>query len=143
MIVVLALDYTPRMLRFLDLEAATIARPLLDAVTAIATRYALPAINEFPHLHFKCDDSCGRRATMMRGFGSRGHVSSAPRVAFERHMLDRSHRYGDFRHVLVPMAVAHAAKLAVSPVRRSGSDHKARLLPTCIDRLIASAARRL
>ncbi|MFZ8396195.1 hypothetical protein ACO1L9_14340, partial [Staphylococcus aureus] len=27
--------------------------------------------------------------------------------------FDRSHRYGDLRHVLVPMAVAHAAKLAV------------------------------
>src|SRR3546814_20324936 len=27
--------------------------------------------------------------------------------------LDRSHRYGDLRHVLVPTAVAHAAKLAV------------------------------
>jgi hypothetical protein len=81
-IVLLALDYAPRMLRFLDLEAATIARPLLDAVTDIATRYALPATNEFAHLHFKCDDSCGQRATMMRGFGSRGHVPPARRAAF-------------------------------------------------------------
>lgn len=69
------------------------------------------------------------------------HLRDAPRS--NDTWLDRLHRYGDVRHVLVPMAVAHVAKLVVSSVRRSDSDHKARLLPTCIDRLIASAARRL
>jgi hypothetical protein len=139
----LALDYAPRMLRFLDFEAATIARPLLNAVTAIATRYALPATNEFLHLHFKCADSCGRRATMMRGSGSAVMFHLRDALRANDTWLEHSHRYGDLRHVLVPMAVAHAAKLTISSVRRSGSDRKARLLATCTDRLIASAARRL
>lgn len=43
--------------------------------------------------------------------------------------LDRSHRYGDLRHVLVPMPVARTMKLAVQPdphVRIS--DRKVRLV---------------
>ncbi len=40
--------YAPRVLRCLDLEAAPVARPLLDAVTAIAIRGALPTTDDFP-----------------------------------------------------------------------------------------------
>ncbi len=42
--------------------------------------------------------------------------------------LDRSHRYGDLRHVFVPLDVAHAAKLAASPDPQSWlADRKVRL----------------
>ncbi|MGC5799336.1 Tn3 family transposase [Sphingomonas sp. NFX23] len=106
--------YAPRMLRCLDLEAAPVARPLLDAVTAIATRGALPATDDFlrPHskwrrqLRAKGDDDARLREVAVMF-----HLRDALRSGDV--WLDRSHRYGDLRNVLVPMEVARAAKLAV------------------------------
>src|SRR3546814_4751694 len=45
--------YAPRMLRCLDLKAAAVARPLLDAATAIATKGAVPAADDFLRPHSK------------------------------------------------------------------------------------------
>ena len=45
--------YAPRMLRCLDLAAAPVARPLLDAVTAIAAKGELPAADDFLRPHSK------------------------------------------------------------------------------------------
>jgi TnpA family transposase len=106
--------YAPRMLRCLDLEAAPVARPLLDAVTAITTRGALPATGDFlrPHskwrrqLRAKGDDDARLREVAVMF-----HLRDALRSGDV--WLDRSHRYGDLRNVLVPMEVARAAKLAV------------------------------
>jgi TnpA family transposase len=102
------------MLRCLDLKAAAVARPLLDAATAIATRGAVPAADDFlrPHskwrrqLRAKGDDDARLREVAVMF-----HLRDALRSGDI--WFDRSHRYGDLRHVLVPMAVAHAAKLAV------------------------------
>src|SRR3546814_6951955 len=41
------------MLRCLDLKAAAVARPLLDAATAIATKGAVPAADDFLRAHSK------------------------------------------------------------------------------------------
>lgn len=106
--------YAPRMLRCLDLKAAAVARPLLDAATVIATKGAVPAADDFlrPHskwrrqLRAKGDDDARLREVAVMF-----HLRDALRSGDI--WLDRSHRYGDLRHVLVPMAVAHAAKLAV------------------------------
>lgn len=106
--------YAPRMLRCLDLEAAPVTRPLLDAATAIATNGALPATDDFLRPHSKW-----RRQLRAKG----GDDARLREVAVMFHLrdalrsgdiwLDRSHRYGDLRNVLVPMEVARAAKLAV------------------------------
>lgn len=106
--------YAPRMLRCLDLEAAPVTRPLLDAATAIATNGALPATDDFlrPHskwrrqLRAKGDDDARLREVAVMF-----HLRDALRSGDI--WLDRSHRYGDLRNVLVPMEVARAAKLAV------------------------------
>ncbi|MGF7205184.1 hypothetical protein GGQ82_004274 [Sphingobium olei] len=45
--------YAPRMLRCLDLEGAPVARPLLNAVTAIATKGTPPATDDFLRPHSK------------------------------------------------------------------------------------------
>jgi len=45
--------YAQRMLRCVDLAAAPVARPLLDAVTAIAARGELPATDDFLRPHSK------------------------------------------------------------------------------------------
>ncbi|WP_010219531.1 Tn3 family transposase [Sphingomonas sp. PAMC 26621] len=106
--------YAPRMLRCLDLEAAPVTRPLLDAATAIAANGALPATGDFLRPHSKW-----RRQLRAKG----GDDARLREVAVMFHLrdalrsgdiwLDRSHRYGDLRNVLVPMEVARAAKLAV------------------------------
>jgi TnpA family transposase len=106
--------YAPRMLRCLDLAAAPVARPLLDAVTAIAAKGELPATDDFLRPHSKW-----RRQLRVKG----GDDARLREVAVMFHLrdalrsgdiwLDRSHRYGDLRHVLVPMAVARSMKLAV------------------------------
>jgi len=121
--------YAPRMLRCLDLEAAPVARPLLDAVTAIATNDALPATEDFLRPHSKwrrqlrakgADDARLREVAVMF------HLRDALRAGDI--WFDRSHRYGDLRHVLVPIEVAHATKLAVpSDPRVWLADRKARL----------------
>lgn len=106
--------YAPRMLRCLDLEAAPVARPLLNAVTAIATKGTPPATDDFlrPHskwrrqLRAKGDDDARLREVAVMF-----HLRDALRSGDI--WLDRSHRYGDLRNVLVSMEVAHAAKLAV------------------------------
>lgn len=106
--------YAPRMLRCLHLQAASAARPLLDAVIAIATKDALPATDDFlrPHskwrrqLRAKGDDDARLREVAVMF-----HLRDALRSGDI--WLDRSHRYGDLRNVLVSMEVAHAAKLAV------------------------------
>ena len=106
--------YAPRMMRCLDLEAAPVTRPLLDAATAIATNGALPATDDFlrPHskwrrqLRAKGDDDARLREVSVMF-----HLRDALRSGDI--WLDRSHRYGDLRNVLVPMEVARAAKLAV------------------------------
>ena len=121
--------YAPRMLRCLDLEAAPVARPLLDAVTAIATKDALPATDDFLRQHSKW-----RRQLRVKG----GNDARLREVAVMFHLRDalrsgdiwlkRSHRYGDLRHVLVPMTVAHTMKLAVPPDPHVWlADRKARL----------------
>jgi TnpA family transposase len=106
--------YAPRMLRCLELEAAPVARPLLEAVTAIAIKDALPATDDFLRPHSKwrrqlrakgSDDARLREVAVMF------HLRDALRSGDI--WLDRSHRYGDLRHILVPMPVAHTAKLAV------------------------------
>lgn len=110
--------YAPRMLRCLDLEAAPVARLLLDAATAIATKGALPATDDFlrPHskwrrqLRAKGDDDARLREVAVMF-----HLRDALRSGDI--WLDRSHRYGDLRHVLVPMAVARAAKLGAGERR--------------------------
>src|SRR3546814_19738084 len=102
------------MLRCLDLKAAAVERPLLDAANAIATKGAVPAADDFlrPHskwrrqLRAKGDDDARLREVAVMF-----HLRDALRSGDI--WLDRSHRYGDLRHVLVPTAVAHAAKLAV------------------------------
>ena len=106
--------YAPRMLRCLDLAAAPVARPLLDAVNAIAARGELPATDDFLRPHSKW-----RRQLRVKS----GNDARLREVAVMFHLrdalrsgdiwLDRSHRYGDLRNVLVPMEVARAAKLAV------------------------------
>jgi TnpA family transposase len=121
--------YAPRMLRSLDLEAAPVARPLLDAVTAIATKDALPATEDFLRPHSKwrrqlrakgVDDARLREVAVMF------HLRDALRAGDI--WFDRPHRYGDLRHVLVPIEVAHAAKLAVpSDPHVWLADRKARL----------------
>lgn len=121
--------YAPRMLRCLDLEAAPVARPLLDAVTAIGARGELPATDDFLRPHSKW-----RRQLRVKG----GHDARLREVAVMFHLrdalrsgdiwLDRSHRYGDLRHVLVPMTVARTMKLAVPPDPHLWlADRKARL----------------
>ena len=121
--------YAPRMLRCLNFEAAPVARPLLDAVSAIATKGDLPATNDFLRPHSKW-----RRQLRAKG----GDDARLREVAVMFHLrdalrsgdiwLDRSHRYGDLRHVLLPMAVAQAARLAVpSDPHAWLADRKARL----------------
>lgn len=121
--------YAPRMLRCLDFEAAPVARPLLDAVTAIAARGELPTTDDFLRPHSKW-----RRQLRVKG----GDDVRLREVAVMFHLrdalrsgdiwLDRSHRYGDLRHVLVPMAVARIMKLAVpSNPHVWLADRKARL----------------
>lgn len=121
--------YAPRMLRCLDLAAAPVARPLLDAVTAIAARGELQATDDFlrPHskwrrqLRVKGDDDARLREVAVMF-----HLRDALRSGDI--WLDRSHRYGDLRHVLVPMAVARSMKLAVpSDPQAWLADRKARL----------------
>ncbi|MBB3983110.1 hypothetical protein GGR44_002797 [Sphingobium fontiphilum] len=121
--------YAPRMLRCLHLQAASAARPLLDAVIAIATKDALPATDDFlrPHskwrrqLRAKGDDDARLREVAVMF-----HLRDALRSGDI--WLDRSHRYGDLRNVLVSMEVAHAAKLAVpSDPHVWLADRKARL----------------
>lgn len=121
--------YAPRMLRCLHLQAASVARPLLDAVIAIATKDALPATDDFlrPHskwrrqLRAKGDDDARLREVAVMF-----HLRDALRSGDI--WLDRSHRYGDLRNVLVSMEVAHAAKLAVpSDPHVWLADRKARL----------------
>jgi hypothetical protein len=69
------------MLRCLDLKAAAVARPLLDAATVIATKGAVPAADDFCARIPNGGDSCGRRAMMMPASpGSHGHVSAARRA---------------------------------------------------------------
>ena len=121
--------YAPRMLRCLDLEGAPVARPLLNAVTAIATKGTPPATDDFlrPHskwrrqLRAKGDDDARLREVAVMF-----HLRDALRSGDI--WLDRSHRYGDLRNVLVSMEVAHAAKLAVpSDPHVWLADRKARL----------------
>ncbi len=106
--------YAPRMLRCLDLEAAPVARPLLEAVTTIATKGALPAIDAFLRPHSKWRPQLrakGSDDARLREVAVMFHLRDALRSGDV--WLTRSHRYGDLRHVLLPMTVAHAAKLAV------------------------------
>jgi TnpA family transposase len=121
--------YAPRMLRCLDLEAAPVARSLLAAVTVIAARGELPVTDDFLRPHSKW-----RRQLRVRG----GDDARLREVAVMFHLrdalrsgdiwLDRSHRYGDLRDVLVPMAVARTMKLAVpSDPQVWLADRKARL----------------
>ncbi|KQM89573.1 transposase [Sphingomonas sp. Leaf22] len=121
--------YAPRMLRCLDLVAAPVARPLLDAVKAIAAKGDLPATDDFLRPHSKW-----RRQLRVKG----GDDARLREVAVMFHLrdalrsgdiwLDRSHRYGDLRHVLVPMTVARTMKLAVpSDPHVWLADRKARL----------------
>lgn len=121
--------YAPRMLRSLDLAAAPVARPLLAAVTVIAARGELPVTDDFLRPHSKW-----RRQLRVKG-GDDAHLRE---VAVMFHLrdalrsgdiwLDRSHRYGDLRHVLVPMMVARTMKLAVPPDPHVWlADRKARL----------------
>lgn len=128
--------YAPRMLRCLDLEAAPVARPLLEAVTAIASRGELPTNDDFLRPHSKW-----RRQLRAKGDGD----ARLREVAVMFHLrdalrsgdiwLDRSHRYGDLRHVLVPMMVARTTKLAI-PLDPHGSIEDGTLR---IDRLTANA----
>ena len=121
--------YAPRMLRCLDLAAAPVARPLLDAVKAIAAKGELPVTDDFLRPHSKwrrqlrvkgSDDARLREVAVMF------HLRDALRSGDI--WLDRSHRYGDLRHVLVPMAVARSMKLAVPPDPHVWlADRKARL----------------
>jgi len=121
--------YAPRMLRCLTLKAAPVARPLLDAVTAIAIKDPLPATDAFlrPHskwrrqLKAKSDDD-GR----LREVAVMFHLRDALRSGDI--WIGRSHRYGDLREVLVPMPVALATRLAVTPDPHVWlADRKARL----------------
>ncbi len=121
--------YAPHMLRCLDLAAAPVARPLLDAVTAIAAKGELPSTDDFLRPHSKW-----RRQLRIKG-GDDTHLRE---VAVMFHLrdalrsgdiwLDRSHRYGDLRHVLIPMTVARTMKLVVPPDPHVWlADRKARL----------------
>src|SRR3546814_19515497 len=84
------------MLRCLDLKAAAVERPLLDAATAIATKGAVPGADDFLRQHSKWrrqlrakgdDDARLREVAVMF------HLRDALRSGDI--WLDRSHRYGD------------------------------------------------
>ncbi|CDG40482.1 MULTISPECIES: Tn3 family transposase [Asaia] len=108
--------YAPRMLRCLTLEAAPVGRPLLDAAIAIAIKGAISAGDAFlrphskwrRHLRVKSDDDARLREVAVMF-----HLRDALRAGDI--WIERSHRYGDLREVLVPMPVALATTLAVSP----------------------------
>ncbi len=106
----------PHRPRCRDLEAAPVGQPLLDAVTAIANSDALPATDGFLRPHSKWRPRLrvqGSNDARLREVAVMFHLRDA--LHSGDIWLDRSHRYGDLRHVLVPMAVARAAKLAVPP----------------------------
>ncbi len=121
--------YAPRMLRCLDLAAAPVARPLLDAVTAIAAKGELPATDDFLRPHSKWRRQLrakGEDDARLREVAVMFHLRDALRSGDI--WFDRSHRYGDLRHVLVPMTVARTMKLVVPPDPHIWlADRKARL----------------
>ena len=122
--------YTPRMLRLLDLQAAPVALPLLEAVTALRT-----GSNDAAQLAFLRPSSKWHRHLRAQAAGD----TRLWEIAVLFHLRDafrsgdvwlaRSRRYGDLKHALVPaQAVSESGRLAV-PLRPEEwlADRQARL----------------
>ena len=110
--------YAPRMLRLLDLRAAPVAQPLLEAITALRT-----GLNNAAHTAFLRPSSKWHRHLRTQAVGD----TRLWEIAVLFHLRDafrsgdiwlaRSRRYGDLKHALVPaQAVAEGGRLAV-PLR--------------------------
>lgn len=110
--------YAPRMLRLLDLRAAPVARPLVEAVMILRN-----GLNDTAHTDFLRPSSKWHRHLRAQAAGD-GRLWE---IAVLFHLRDafrsgdvwlvRSRRYGDLKQVLVPaQAVAESSRLAV-PLR--------------------------
>jgi len=107
--------YAPRTLRLLDLRAAPVALPLLEAVTALRTGLNDAALTDFLrpsskwHRHLR---SQAAGDTRLWEIAVLFHLRDAFRSGDV--WLARSRRYGDLKHALVPaQAVAESGRLAV------------------------------
>jgi hypothetical protein len=109
--------YAPRMLRLLDLRAAPVARPLVEAVMILRN-----GLNDTAHTDFLRPSSKWHRHLRAQAAGD-GRLWE---IAVLFHLRDafrsgdvwlvRSRRYGDLKQVLVPaQAVAESSRLAVGP----------------------------
>jgi hypothetical protein len=110
--------YAPRMLRLLDLRAAPVALPLLEAVTALRTGLNDAAMTSFLrpsskwHRHLRAQRAGDARLWEIAVLF---HLRDAFRSGDV--WLTRSRRYGDLKHALVPaQAIAEGGRLAV-PLR--------------------------
>lgn len=110
--------YAPRMLRLLDLRAAPVASPLLEAVTALRA-----GSNDVTHTGFLRPSSKWHRHLRAQAAGDTRLWEIAVlfhlRDAFRSGdiWLDRTRRYGDLKQALVPaQAVVESGRLAV-PLR--------------------------
>jgi len=122
--------YAPRMLRLLDLRAAPVAQPLLEAVTALRTGLNDAALTDFLrpsskwHRHLRAQ-AVGN--TRLWEIAVLFHLRDAFRSGDI--WLAKSRRYGDLKQALVPaQAVAEGGRLAV-PLRPEEwlADRQARL----------------
>ncbi|MGE4340979.1 MAG: Tn3 family transposase, partial [Pigmentiphaga sp.] len=122
--------YAPRMLRLLDLGAAPVARPLLDAVTALRSGardtapsgFLRPGSKWHRHLRAQAEGD-----TRLWEIAVLFHLRDALRSGDV--WLARSRRYGDLKQVLVPAPIAlESSRLAV-PLRPEAwlADRQARL----------------
>ena len=122
--------YAPRMLRLLEVRAAPVALPLLEAVTILRT-----GLNDATHKGFLRPSSKWHRHLRAQAAGD----ARLWEIAVLFHLRDafrsgdiwlaRSRRYGDLKHALVPaQAVAESDRLAV-PLRPEEwlADRQARL----------------
>ncbi|UXT61275.1 Tn3 family transposase (plasmid) [Agrobacterium fabrum] len=122
--------YAPRMLRLLDLRAAPVAMPLLDAVTALRGGARVSVHSDFLrpsskwHRHLRAQPAGDTRLWEIAVLF---HLRDAFRSGDV--WLARSRRYGDLKQALVPaQAVAENGRLAV-PLRPEEwlADRQARL----------------
>lgn len=122
--------YAPRMLRLLDLRAAPVALPLLEAVTALRTGLNDAAMTSFLrpsskwHRHLRAQRAGDARLWEIAVLF---HLRDAFRSGDV--WLTRSRRYGDLKHALVPaQSIAEGGRLAV-PLRPEEwlADRQARL----------------
>lgn len=122
--------YAPRMLRLLDLRAAPVAIPLLEAVMALRGGAKVPAHSDFLrptskwHRHLRAQAAGDTRLWEVAVLF---HLRDAFRSGDV--WLARSRRYGDLKQALVPVqAVAESGRLAV-PLRPEEwlADRQARL----------------